>query len=162
MQRRRDFAGSPVRSASTVWDAISQLVIDTLVRSPHISEHQVTTALDAAAPAGTMLIAAGYLESYPVILVADELELSLFTVSGTSAFSVDENLNPVPGAGNADDWILHLPTPEPIGSSIATQISGVAHLSSESPDAAATSTMAEQAKSSVLNLQALAERQADS
>lgn len=71
MQRHRDLAGSPVRSASEVWTTLSQLIVDTLVRSPHITESQITTALAAAAPAGMMLTAAGHLESNSIVLVAD-------------------------------------------------------------------------------------------
>lgn len=166
MQRRRDLAGSPVRSASEVWTTLSQLVVDTVTRSPHIPESQVSTALTAAAPAGMMLTAAGHLEHDAIVLIAGDLHLSIGTVSGDKAFSVEENLDPVPGAADAREWTLHLPTPEPIGASISALVSGVAHLSTEAPsttDSSAKSASASAASAvpSTLNLQALAERQAN-
>lgn len=163
MQRRRDLAASPVRSASEVWTTLSQLVVDTLVRSPHISESQVTTALNTAAPAGMMLVAAGHLEANPIVLVAGDLELSITTVSGDKAFSVEENLSPVPGAADARDWTLHLPTPEPVGASIKSLVAGVDHLRSDAPNTAASRSSASSAAtvSSPLNLQALADRKGD-
>lgn len=166
MQRRRDLAGAPVRSASEVWTTLSQLIIDTLVRSPHITESQVLAALTTAAPAGMMLAAAGHLEREPIVLVAGDLHLSFATVSGDRAFSVEENLNPVPGGAEAQDWTLHLPTPEPVGASISALVSGVAHLSTEPASAPGSTEKSSSASaagggSSPLNLQTLAERLAN-
>lgn len=166
MQRRRDLAASPVRSASEVWTTLSQLIIDTVTRSPHIPQSQVSTALTAAGPAGMMLTAAGHLERDAIVLIAGDLHLSVGTVSGDMAFSVEENLNPVPGAADARDWTLHLPTPEPIGASISALVSGVAHLSTEPPSTAGSNERYSSASSAsggslALNLQALAERQAN-
>jgi hypothetical protein len=165
MQRHRDLASSPVRSASELWTVLAQLVTDTTTRSPHITESDVSTALAAAAPAGMMLIAAGHLEREPIVLVAGDVHLSITSVSGDKAFTVEENLNPVPGAAEARDWTLHLPTPEPIGASIATLVAGVAHLSTEPSTAGPSgedpsSAHASTAPASALNLKALAEREA--
>jgi hypothetical protein len=161
MQRRRDIAAAPMRSASEVWATISQLVTDTLTRSPHIPESQVSTALTAAAPAGMMLTAAGYLERAPLVLIAADLHLSIGTVSGDKAFAVEENLNPVPGAAEARDWTLHVPTPDPHAATITELLSGVGHLSTEPPTAdSPADSVSSTAPSSALNLRALAERQA--
>ncbi len=162
MQRHREIAASPVRSASEVWEVLTQLLIDTATRSAHIGEVEVSAALAAAAPAGMMLIAAGHLERQPIVFVADTLQLSITTMSGDKAFAVEENLNPVPGAAEAAEWTLHLPTPEPVGDSIATLISGVDHLSSE-PVTGGESTIREAAPSPApaLDLKALSERQAN-
>jgi hypothetical protein len=164
MQRHRDIAASPVRSSTEVWDTISQLITDTLTRSPHIPPQQVSVALAVAAPTCMMLTAGGYLERDPLVLVAADLQLSIATVSGDRAFSVEENLNPVPGAAEEHDWTLHLPTPEPHAQTIADAVDGVMHLSAKpapavGPTPTSSTDSASKGRSSVLNLQALAERQ---
>lgn len=157
MQRHREVAGSPLRSSSDTWGVITQLVIDTVTRSSAITEAEVATSMRAASPAGMMLIAAGHLENAPMILVAGDLRLAITTVSGDKAFTVDENLNPVPGAASATNWTLHLPTPEPVGASVAGLIAGVAHLSS-APAPADNSAAELAATPAALDLTALARR----
>lgn len=164
MQRHRDIAASPVRSATEVWDTISQLIIDTLTRSPHIPSQQVSAALAVAAPTCLMLTAGGHLERDPLVLVAADLHLSIATVSGDKAFSVEENLNPVPGAAEAHDWTLHLPSPDPHAQTIADAVDGVMHLSANpaptaGPATTSSTDSASKGRASALNLQALAERQ---
>jgi hypothetical protein len=159
MQRHRDIAGAPARSATEVFGVLAGLVGQTLIRSPHISATEIATTLDAIKPACIMLIAAGHLEHKPIVLVAGKLHLSIFIVSGDKALSVEENLDVVPGAADTDDWILHIPTPEPVGDAIATLIRGVPHTSIEAaePDSSSTES-ARTGASSALNLAALAER----
>ena len=48
MQRHRQVAAAPQRRASETWDAISELVVATLDRSPHIVASDITAAMDAA------------------------------------------------------------------------------------------------------------------
>jgi len=115
MRRHRQVAASPERPASETWDVIAQLISATLERSPSISASDVLAAIEAAAPVGRLLIAGGHLDRHPVVLVADSVYLSISTVSGTAAASVDENMNPVPGGATAQKWKIHLPTPEPLG-----------------------------------------------
>jgi hypothetical protein len=172
MQRHRDLAGAPVRTASQTWAVLTQLVVDTATRSPHITAEDVTAAATAAAPAGRMLVAAGHLERHPVVFIADDLELYITAVTADKAFDVEENLAPVPGAAQAREWTLHLPTPDPIGACVADLIASVPHLSSEPPSATARADDAArartatrtamqttgQATTSMLNLAALAER----
>ena len=50
----------------------------------------------------------------PLVLVAGELWLEITAVSGSAALSLEENLNPVPGAASASDWMLHVPQVEPM------------------------------------------------
>jgi hypothetical protein len=62
MQRHREIAGAPVRSATETWAAIGDLIADTLTRRPAIERSAVRTVLDAARPAGLLLVARGNLE----------------------------------------------------------------------------------------------------
>jgi len=119
------------------------------------SEHPA--AMAAAAPAGVMLIAAGHLDRHAVVIVAPPLHLSITTVSGTAASTVEENLGPVPGGASADDWVIHLPTPDPLGDVVRSVAKGSARLSTEPPpDDAAKS--ASQVEGDLIDLEALAKR----
>lgn len=137
--RHRDIAGSPVRTATEIWNVISELIAVTLDRSDEIDADEVRRALDAGAPAGTALIAAGYACSADITVVADPLRLTIRTVSGTDAFrtEADENLNPVPGAATAQGWTVYLPNPAGLGELIEDVVAGTEHLRIGPPPAEA-------------------------
>jgi hypothetical protein len=157
MLRHRQIAAAPERQASATWDVITKLVCDTLERSPDIGRSDVEAAMAAAAPAGVMLIAAGHLDRHAVVIVAPPLHLSITTVSGTAASTVEENLGPVPGGASADDWVIHLPTPDPLGDVVRSVAKGSARLSTEPPpDDAAKSDS--QVEGDLIDLEALAKR----
>jgi hypothetical protein len=160
MQRHRKIAAAPERPASQAWATISQLVVDTLDRSPSISAAEVDTAMAVAAPAGMMLIAGGHLDRHPLVVVADPVHLSITTVSGVAASALEENLAAVPGGASATAWTVHLPTPAPVGDAVRTVVAGQAHLSADEPAADMGSRQA-LAEEGVINLDALADRQAD-
>ncbi len=97
-----------------------------------------------AAQAGRMLIAAGHLESAPLILVAGDLRLEITTVSGDQAFSLEENLNPVPGGATATEWTVHLPSDGPLGTAVRDVVAASEHLSGDLPKtSSAKSSLAE-------------------
>ncbi|MGH2705751.1 MAG: hypothetical protein ACRDJ4_11835 [Actinomycetota bacterium] len=85
---------------------ISELIAATPDRSGDIDGDEVRHELDAAALAGTALIAAGYTERADISVVAAPRRLTIRTIAGADAFraEADENLNPVPGAATANDW----------------------------------------------------------
>lgn len=157
MQRHRQVAAAPERKASDTWEAIARLLGGTLERSPHISVSDVYTAMDKSSGVGRALIAGGHLEKHSIVLVADPIHLSINTVSGVAASNLDEDLGPVPGGATATDWMIHLPTPDPIGDTVRSAIKGVAHLSAEPPAESSTKSATSEAES-VLNLDALARR----
>ena len=101
MLRRRDIAASPVRRADEAWAVIVQLLADTLDRSASIDRAEVLDAFGVAGIIGPRLVAARHLERSPVVLVADPVHLSIYTVSGVEALSIEENLGPVPGGSSA-------------------------------------------------------------
>lgn len=135
MQRRREIASAPKRSAAEVWQTIHELLGDTLDRSSSIERADVDAALDPLGGIARMLISAGHLEGYPLVLVAGELWLEITTVSGGSALSLQENLNPVPGGAGASDWTLHVPQVEPMAKLVRTTVKGHDHLSADEPTA---------------------------
>jgi hypothetical protein len=139
MHRHRGIAAAPVRSASESWQVIAELLEDTLARSEHISATDVADAVTLAGQAGRMLIAAGHLESLPLVLVAADLHLEITTISGDAAFGLDENLNAVPGCATADDWTLYLPSDGPLAATVRGIAAGSAHLSADSPVAPSSS-----------------------
>jgi hypothetical protein len=89
-------------------------------------------------------------------LVAASLHLSITTVSGDRALTLDENLALVPGAASATSWILYLPTPDPVGALVAGAAAKHDCLSTAAPP---TDASKEQQASSVLDLGALARRE---
>ncbi|HEY2333659.1 MAG TPA: hypothetical protein VGH58_01455 [Solirubrobacterales bacterium] len=135
MQRRREIASAPKRSAAEVWQTIRELLGDTLDRSSSIERADLDAALDPLDGVARMLILAGHLEGHPLVLVAGELWLEITTVSGGSALSLQENLNPVPGGAGASDWTLHVPQVEPMAKLVRTTVKGHDHLSADEPTA---------------------------
>lgn len=135
MARHRDIAASPVRTVAEAWAKIRELIAVTLDRSDDIDGDDVRRALDGAAPAGTALIAAGYTSTADITVVAAPLHLTIRTAGGTDAFKAeaDENLNPVPGAATAQDWMVYLPNPAGLASLIEDVVATSAHLSAEPP-----------------------------
>jgi hypothetical protein len=147
VQRHRTIASAPKRTAAEAWQTICQLIGDTLERSSSVERGDVDAALDPLHQTARMLISAGHLEGHPLVLVADDLWLEIATVSGSSALSLEENLNPVPGGASANDWTLHVPQVEPMAELVRTTVKGHDHLSANEP--AATTERAPTASASV-------------
>ncbi|MEV2270471.1 hypothetical protein [Nonomuraea africana] len=140
MLRTRQVAASPVRSASGTWAVISDLVADTVAQSSMLSRDEAAQAMSAAEAVGRMLIAAGHLQQYPITLVAGKVYCEITTVFGTAALMLEENLNPVPGAAGADDYVIHLPSPVPLQELVKATADGHARLSDAVPPAPETKT----------------------
>jgi hypothetical protein len=155
MLRRRDIAASPVRRADEAWAVIVQLLADTLDRSASIDRAEVLDAFGVAGIIGPRLVAARHLERSPVVLVADPVHLSIYTVSGVEALSIEENLGPVPGGSSASTWRVHVPAPEPLTADIIAALAGSAHLTTEAPPATVGKSAA---STELLDLDALARR----
>jgi hypothetical protein len=136
--RTRQVAASPVRSASATWTVIAQLVADTVAQSSALSRDEAEQALSVAEAVGRMMIAAGHLERHPITLVAGKVHCAITTVSGTAALTFEENLDPIPGAAGADDFTIHLPSPEPLQDQVKAAARGHARLSDASPPAPQT------------------------
>ena len=133
MQRRREIAASPERTTSETVETITVLIRDSLARSVKLDMTNVDDALTTARPALLALTAGGHLDAYPLVLVAASLHLSITTVSGDRALTLDENLDAVSGAASATDWTLYLPKPEPLGAMITSIAGGHANLSVAEP-----------------------------
>jgi len=155
MLRRRDVAASPARRADEAWAVIVQLIADTLDRSAVIERADVLNSFTAAGTIGPRLVAARHLEKSPVVLVADPVHLSIYTVSGVEAISIEENLGPVPGGSCASTWTVHLPTPEPLNADITAALADSDHLTTETPPSAALKSTA---SAELLDLDALGRR----
>jgi hypothetical protein len=158
MQRHRQVAAAPKRRASETWEAIEQLIIATLGRSPRITAGDVAAALEPARTVGRALVAAGHLDKHAVVVAADPVYLNITTVSGTGATNLDEDLGPVPGGAGATEWTIYLPTPDPVGDAVRSAVAGSSHLSADEPPGETTSKAAGPEQASVLNLDALARR----
>lgn len=138
MRRTREVAASPVRSASATWTVIADLVADTVAQSSSLSRDEAVQAMSAAEAVGRMLIAGGHLHKHPITLVAGKVHCEITTVSGTAALTLEENLNPVPGAAGADDFTIYLPSPAPLQKQVKAAADGHARLSDAAPPAAET------------------------
>jgi hypothetical protein len=135
VQRHREIASAPKRNAAEVWQAVRDLLGDTLERSASIERSDVELSLDPLDGIARMMISAGHLEGHPLVLVASELWLEISTVSGGSALGLEENLNPVPGGVGASDWMLYVPQVEPMAKLVRTTVKGHDHLSADEPTA---------------------------
>ncbi len=155
MLRRRDIAASPARRADEAWAVIVELIADTLDRAAAIDRTDVLDVFGVAGIVGPRLVAARHLEKSPVVLVADPVHLSIYTVSGVEAISIEENLGPVPGGSSASTWKVHLPAPEPLNADITAAVAGSDHLTTETPPSAAVKSTA---SAELLDLDALARR----
>lgn len=140
MKRHRTIAASPERSASRAWSTICDLVADTLERSASIDRSAVEATMAHAGEAGLMLVAGGHLEAEPITVLAGELDLEITTVSGDKALTVEENLNPVPGAASAEEWMIHLPAPAPLERVVHDICATDPHVSWEPPGSAVTAS----------------------
>ncbi len=158
MQRHRQIAAAPERSAAEAWEVIRALVADTLDRSSSIHRAEVESALEPLDGVARMLISAGHLRKQPLVLVAGELSLEITTASGTEALTLEENVNPVPGAAGADDWTLYVPQGEPMGKLVRTTVKGHAHLSADEPATPPAATASGGHAASPVDLDALARR----
>lgn len=133
MQRRRAIAASPLRASTEAWIVIEEVISATLGASPRIDSAEVRAALQAAKPVGQHLVAGGYLRKSPIILVADPLRLEITTVHGDEALRHEEDATKVAGAAEATDWMIHLPTPDPLAQVVREVAKSNKHLSSETP-----------------------------
>jgi hypothetical protein len=132
MQRRREVAAAPERSAAEAWDAVATLLRETLVCSVHVDDAEVDEALTAARSAGLALIAGGHLDREPLVLVGAPVHLSITTVSGDKALTLEENPS-VPGGASIEGWTLYLPTPEPLSASVRATAATHSRLSASEP-----------------------------
>lgn len=157
MKRTRKLAGAPQRTATAAWDVLTILISDTLVASPHITAADVATALAPLKGIGAALIAGGHLATTPLVLVSENLHLSITVATDDAALDVAENLNPVPGGGSATaDWTLYLPTPVPLASIVSTAAKQSVHLSVETaPDESQVESASASKSSGAINLEAL-------
>jgi hypothetical protein len=156
MQRRRQVAASPERTTSKTADAISDLIRDSLARAEKLNLSEVDEALAVARPAFLALVAGGHLDANALVLIADALHLSITTVSGDRALTLDENLAAVPGAASATECTLYLPTPDPLGPMITATANRHPRLSAAGPPA--ESSEHPQSEAAALDLDALARR----
>lgn len=131
--RRRQIAGPPVRSATAVWTAVAELVHDTLAPAGAIDANLARDAVMDVIAIGRVLVSGGHLEHSGLTLIADPLRLDITVVSGTDATTLSENLNTVPGAASATEWILHLPASGAVGGWVVDAVATSPNLASEPP-----------------------------
>ena len=136
MQRHRRIAAAPERSASESWATVVELVCESVDRSKHLSGPDVADCLELAGGIGRLLIGGGHLDDQGITVIAGDLHLTVTTVSGDAALSLEENLNPVPGAAEAKDWKVYLPALPPLTAAVKDVASKDLHLSSDNPPSA--------------------------
>jgi hypothetical protein len=133
MLRSRTILAAPIRSASTAWQVISNLVADTIAVSAVCTRDEAETAMKIAAPAGRMLIAGGHMDRMPLVLVAGAVYCEITTISGTAALHTKENLNVIPGAATAETFTVYLPAPDVLATVVTEAAAGHPRLSAGTP-----------------------------
>lgn len=157
MERYRTIAATPVRTASEAWRTGVSLISDTLERSSSIPNGSVADELqplDGLVPA---LIAAGHLEEKGLVVLADDLRLTIKFATADAAFAVDENLNPVPGGASAtSSWMIYFPQVEHLSDALIAAAKKSTHISTDEPPSSATKEAAgSRASTGVIDLDAL-------
>ena len=138
MERHRTIAASPVRSAFKAWKVVTDLIAETLERSPAVPVGSVGAELAALDGLGPALIAGGHLESKGLVLCDAGLHVTVTVVTADAALGVKENLSPVPGGASATNgWILYIPLPGALNASIEAAAKRSSHLSVETPPTSA-------------------------
>ena len=159
MERHRTIAASPVRSATQAWKVVTKLIVDTLEHSPAVPAGSVGVELAALDGLGPALVAGGHLESKGLVLCDVGLHITVTVVTADAALRVKENLNPVPGGTSATDgWMLYLPLPGALNTSVEAVAKRSSHLSIEPPPKSAQAT--KKPKGSTIDLVALREEAA--
>ena len=156
MKRHRTIAASPVRSAAETWKVATELIVNTLERSPNVKPGSVASELAVLDGLGPALIAGGHLELKGLVLCDAGLHLTIRAITADAALGVDENLNPVPDGANATDgWKLHIPLPGALDTNVIVAANRSLHLTTEKPpDVVPAATEKRQAKSAI-DLEAL-------
>lgn len=157
MERERTIAASPVRSAAEAWGIVATLIAETLERSADVPDGSVAEELAALDGLGPALVAGGHLETDGLVLCDNGLHVTIRVLTADAALAVKENLNPVPGGGRATGgWMLYLPSPGALDTSVAGAAKRSAHLTVDAPPKSAPVAKGKkQAADSVLDLAAL-------
>jgi hypothetical protein len=136
MERTRKLAASPVRPANETWTQIKALLADSLERSSKVPDNSVALALSPLDGLAPSLVASGYLATDPLVVIAGDLRLNLYTIRGDAAFDVEEDLSPVPGwASSPANWRMYVPSPVHLRDTAAGACAGQDHLTSGKPPA---------------------------
>lgn len=137
MHRTRTIAGTPVRSAAQAWSVVKTLLSDTLERSSEVPAGSVSTALTPLDGLAASIAAAGATADTPLTLIAGDLHLDLYIVRGDDAFTVEENLSPVPGgASSPRDWTLYVQPPPHLLDAVTAATDDTPHLTVGRPPTA--------------------------
>lgn len=129
MERRRTIAGSPIRSASETWLALTEIISSSLESSREIDEDAVRAECVAAGPAMCALIANGYLTEDRLTLVASPIYLHLYVATGDKAFNAldDEQIDAVPGGTAASTWAVYVDPPSTLSDLVSTSLAALPH-----------------------------------
>lgn len=157
MERHRTVAGAPVRTATATWSAITALVIACLEPSPDIDTTEVSAEFAAAAPAGTSLIAGGYLTGARFTVIAGTMRLHIDVATGAEAFDTeaDERLDAVPGAAIATSWTVYIDAPGTLTNIVSKVLAPLTHFHSGTAPAV-TDTSSGRTSGITIDLDALA------
>lgn len=129
MQRTRKIAGTPVRPAADAWATVKTLLADTLERSREVPDGSVATALGPLDGLASTIAASGATADAPFTMIAGDLHLEIYIVRGDDAFTIEENLAPVPGGASAPvTWVLYIQPPAHLVDAVATAVDDAEHL----------------------------------
>lgn len=134
MQRTRKIAGTPVRPAADAWATVKTLLSDTLERSSEIPDGSVATALAPLDGLASTVAASGAAADAPFTVIAGDLHLEIYIVRGDDAFTIEENLAPVPGGASAPStWLLYIQPPSHLVDAIKAVADSAEHVTVDKP-----------------------------
>jgi len=129
VQRTRKIAGTPVRPAADAWATVKTLLSDTLERSSEVPDGSVATALAPLDGLASTIAASGAAADAPFTAIAGDLRLAIYIVRGDDAFTIEENLAPVPGGASAPGtWLLYIQPPAHLVDAVKAVVDSAEHL----------------------------------
>jgi hypothetical protein len=156
MERSRYIAAAPIRSASEAWKVVCALIADTLERSALVVSGSVVKELQCLNGIGPALIAGGHLEGEGIVLVDEDLYVTIQVLTADAALDLTENLNPIPGGSSATSgWVVYLPSSGPLKTTVEAAAEKSIHLSTDKPKQNQRAVKVENAVDPVVDLDAL-------
>lgn len=121
----RRIAATPVRTASTTWDVISDLL--------GAAGEDIEAGLDKAADVGSMIIAEEHTAANPIILSGCGPQVRIYTLHGTEAIDGSQLNEQALTIVAGDDWQLNLPASGSDFDLASAAVDGIANINVYDP-----------------------------
>ncbi|MBF4592010.1 hypothetical protein ITJ68_18215 [Curtobacterium sp. VKM Ac-1395] len=130
MRRSRIIAGTPCRSATEAWATVVALIGDSIERSNDVPDGSCAKALRPLDGLMAAMISSGSFDDRPIVVTAGPFQVAVTIATGDAAFTVEENLAPVPGGASAvAAWKMYIPARGSLGAALEAAAAALDHVS---------------------------------